>query len=71
MIKIDWDIFKTQLATAYRYCTEKKLLQSLFLLDSIYTRLEKGERTVKLFLEFHSLEFDFLFEDVWYDNEIG
>lgn len=49
---IDWDEFKELLDITYIYFDKRHYITSLSLLDEIYSRYQKGERTVQLYKEF-------------------
>jgi hypothetical protein len=62
---INWDEFKDKLALAYRYASDQRHLMLLYLLDSLYERWERGERSLALYLGLQDLELDFLYENTW------
>jgi len=53
---IDWIKFKEKMDFIYRYIDSKNHLQTQRLLDKIYDRWQKGERTAQIYFDLREFE---------------
>jgi hypothetical protein len=67
---INWVKFRERLNTVYRYCTKMRYIECMRILDSIYERWEKGERSFDMKHLYDSLGFEFLFNEEGWSEDV-